>query len=268
MRRNWIKLYVDQTLRGTCFIELLPDERFIWFGFLLLAGDNAMEGKICVTEEMGFSNKQLASLLKCNTELINRSIKKMIRYEKIKVCKNNIIQILNWKKYQSEYQRQRDYREEYKRRKDKKNKISNKSVVTQSNNAKCVIERDIEEDKDIDKDKEKKIIKEKEKYLDFVLLTEEEHKKLLNKLGKNRTEEMIERLNNYIGSQGKKYKSHYFTILSWDRKDPDKEPTRKTKFFKAEDLDLSKYVPMPEHFKKKIHKDMKRIEDKNKVFNG
>ena len=41
MRRTWIKLFVDQTLRGTCFTELEPDERFVWFGFLLLAGDNA-----------------------------------------------------------------------------------------------------------------------------------------------------------------------------------------------------------------------------------
>jgi len=264
LRRNWIKLYVDQVLRGTCFEELIPDERFIWFGFLLLAGDNAMEGKICVTEEMGFSKEQLASLLKCDTELIKRSIKKMIRYEKIKINKNNVIQILNWQKYQSEYQRQRDYREEYKKRKDKRKK----SVVTQSNNAKCGIERDIEEEEEIDKDKEKNILrKEKEKYLDFVFLTKEEHKKLLKKLGKNRTDDMIERLNNYIGSHGKKYKSHYFTILTWDRKDPDKKTIIKTKFFKAED-DKGKYVPMPDHFKKKVEKDLKIIKDKKKFFNG
>jgi len=150
MRRNWIKLYVDQVLRGTCFKELIPDERFIWFGFLLLAGDNAMEGKICVTEEMGFSNKQLASLLKCKTELITRSIKKMVRYEKIKICESNIIQILNWKKYQSEYQRQRDYREEYKKRKQK----INKSVVTTRSNSKCGIERDRERDIEEERDKD------------------------------------------------------------------------------------------------------------------
>lgn len=113
------------------------------------------------------------------------------------------------------------------------------------------------------------ISKDKIRHLDFVLLTEEEHKKLLKKLGKNRTEEMIERLNNYIGSQGKKYKSHYFTILSWDRNDPDKEPTRKTKFFKAED-DNSKLTSKTKakKFIKEITQDLKRIEDKRKVFNG
>jgi hypothetical protein len=37
--------------------------------------------------------------------------------------------------------------------------------------------------------------------------------------------EKIERLNNYIGSSGKKYKSHYHTILNWSRNDP---PPRET----------------------------------------
>ena len=35
------------------------------------------------------------------------------------------------------------------------------------------------------------------------------------------TKDFIERLNNYIGSTGKRYKSHYHTILNWYRKDGD-----------------------------------------------
>jgi len=53
------------------------------------------------------------------------------------------------------------------------------------------------------------------KYLDFVYLTKEEYKKLEEKLGKSKTKYYIEKLNYYIGSKGKKYKSHYFTILNW-----------------------------------------------------
>ncbi len=59
----------------------------------------------------------------------------------------------------------------------------------------------------------------KEKFLEFVLLTKEERQKLIEKLGENKTKEMIERLNNYIGSKGKQYKSHYHTILAWLSKD-------------------------------------------------
>ena len=66
--------------------------------------------------------------------------------------------------------------------------------------------------------KEKNNIK-KETYLEFVKLTEEEYNKLIEKMGLHKTNDLIERLNNYIGSKGKKYKSHYHTILSWSRKD-------------------------------------------------
>jgi len=64
---------------------------------------------------------------------------------------------------------------------------------------------------------EKKL--EKDKYLDFVLLTKKEHTTINNLFGIGQTKALIERLNNYIGSKGKKYKSHYFTILNWAGKD-------------------------------------------------
>lgn len=59
----------------------------------------------------------------------------------------------------------------------------------------------------------------KKKFLDFVLLEEKEHEKLLTEYGKEQTDLFIEKLNDYIGSKGKKYKSHYFTIRNWMRKE-------------------------------------------------
>src|SRR3990172_1881248 len=61
--------------------------------------------------------------------------------------------------------------------------------------------------------------KEKGKYLEFVLLTDDEHARLIQKFGEAKTNEFIERLNNGIGSKGYKYKSHYHTILNWDARD-------------------------------------------------
>ena len=60
--------------------------------------------------------------------------------------------------------------------------------------------------------------KEKKKYMDVVFLTKEEYQKLIDKFGKDITEDKIEELNNSIMSKGYKYKSHYHTILCWDRK--------------------------------------------------
>lgn len=56
----------------------------------------------------------------------------------------------------------------------------------------------------------------KKKYGEFenVLLTDEEY----HKLEKSNLLMYIEQLSSYIASKGKKYKSHYATILSWSRK--------------------------------------------------
>ena len=55
-----------------------------------------------------------------------------------------------------------------------------------------------------------------------VLLTDDELQKLAEEIPNY--EEYIEKLSHYIESKGKKYKSHYATILMWHRKDSEKQP--------------------------------------------
>lgn len=71
--------------------------------------------------------------------------------------------------------------------------------------------------KNINRNK-KEIIKEKFGEFENVFLSVDEFQKLKSKLGVE-TENYIERLSSYIASSGKKYKSHYATILSWTQKD-------------------------------------------------
>jgi len=64
---------------------------------------------------------------------------------------------------------------------------------------------------DIVKDKKP----EKTFFSELVSLTESEYQKLFNEHGKYWAGKMIEILNNYKASSGKKYKSDYHAILSW-----------------------------------------------------
>lgn len=64
-------------------------------------------------------------------------------------------------------------------------------------------------------------------YADYVLLTDKEYQELIERLGLSECISWIEKLNNYIGSKGKKYKSHYHTILSWQRKNGTPEENNK-----------------------------------------
>jgi len=59
----------------------------------------------------------------------------------------------------------------------------------------------------------------KEKYKDFVFLSFDEYNKLVEKYNKKVVDGKIEDLNDYIGEKGKKYKSHYYTLNKWLRKD-------------------------------------------------
>ena len=67
----------------------------------------------------------------------------------------------------------------------------------------------------------------KKKFGEFenVFLSEQEFEKLKARF-KNEAEMYIDRLSNYIESSGKRYKSHYATILSWAEKDKQIEKLR------------------------------------------
>ncbi|MFA5350253.1 MAG: hypothetical protein WC357_02845 [Candidatus Omnitrophota bacterium] len=86
--------------------------------------------------------------------------------------------------------------------------------------------------------------KDKKLFLEFVYLSEEENKKLLDKFGEAETAVKIEKLNNYIGSKGARYRSHYHTILNWANRDKEKPlivaSTQKTATSDNPSLDLNK----------------------------
>jgi hypothetical protein len=68
-------------------------------------------------------------------------------------------------------------------------------------------------------DKNNKEILKKEKFGEFknVFLSDEEYNQLIKRFGKTGTNDRIENLSGYLASKGDKYKSHYATILSWER---------------------------------------------------
>ena len=108
-RKRWVRLWTHETLYGTTSKELLPDERCIWFSFLALAGESPVEGVVCIAHGMAYTDKQLAQLLNCPLDLVQRAKDKMLQFEKIRVDGNETIEIVNWQKYQSEYSRTKQY---------------------------------------------------------------------------------------------------------------------------------------------------------------
>ena len=52
-----------------------------------------------------------------------------------------------------------------------------------------------------------------------VLLTDDDHNKLIDQLGEHNTSEYIKKVDEYCQQTGKTYKDYYLTILNWWRKD-------------------------------------------------
>ena len=81
--------------------------------------------------------------------------------------------------------------------------------------------------KDPTPNKNDKELKKKKEYAEFVFLTIEEYKKLLDKYGEDKTALMINKLDNHKGASGQKYKSDYRAILKWVVDAVSKEPHQK-----------------------------------------
>jgi len=120
-RRPWIKLWTQAYLHGTTRQELKPDERSVWVDFMSLAGDSPVLGYICVAENVAYTDEQLAAILNISKELLIRAKSKMTEHGKIKENGSGIIEIVNFWKYQPQFDRN-EYQREYmkkKRREDK-----------------------------------------------------------------------------------------------------------------------------------------------------
>lgn len=110
-RRTWIKIFAEKWLRGSIRQEPL-EVRAIWIDILTLAADSVYgdDGVISVAPECGLTDEQIAAILNVDMTIWLEVKQKLINTERINVNGNNEIKMLNWRKYQSEYARQKPYR--------------------------------------------------------------------------------------------------------------------------------------------------------------
>ena len=72
---------------------------------------------------------------------------------------------------------------------------------------------------------EKRTQEEKKAFGPFVRLTNREREELDKKYGLDIVDDCIERMNLYIGQSGMKYRSHYFAVMNWLRREGRKPRT-------------------------------------------
>lgn len=175
------------------------------------------------------------------------SLKVLILKEFIIPFSSGVIVITDWKRnnyldknkvkdtiYQEE-KKQLTYNEETE-------KYESLTKVKQKLNQYSIVENSIEYNI-----KEKNIKKRKFGEFNNVLLTDEEYRKLENA----NLLTYIEKLSSYIASKGKKYKSHYATILNWSRKEKKDVPNWLDKEFEENVATEDEIKKLEEKMKKR-----------------
>ena len=148
-------------------------------------------------------------------------LKLLIAKSFILVFETGVIVIKHWRMHNTIRQDRyhpTDYQEEY----QKLDLKENNSYTWQPNGNQMATENRIDKIR-LDKISKEKYIKRKYGSFENVELTDEEYQKLKDQF--QDYESKIEALSSYIASKGVRYKSHYATILNWNRKDQEKLPT-------------------------------------------
>jgi len=133
-RKRWIKLWTQETLYGTTSQELELDEQAIWFKLLALAGDSVEPGKIEVAPGIPMTDEQIAGTVKAPLDVWLRTKQRLQAPDVDKIFINEgIINIRNWDKYQSEFDRA-EYMRQYMR--DYRSKTNSKQLTSKTANSK------------------------------------------------------------------------------------------------------------------------------------
>jgi len=111
-RKSWPKLNIfGKNGDGVCSKRNLSiSSRALWDDYLDLAALSPIRGKICLSINIGYTQEQLAEILRFPLDLINQCELNLLEYKMIDIKNNRVIDIINWKSYQSEYDRQLPYR--------------------------------------------------------------------------------------------------------------------------------------------------------------
>ena len=131
-RKRWIKLWTQETLYGTTSQELELDEQAIWFKLLALAGDSVEPSKIEVAPGIPMTDEQIAGTIKAPLDVWLRTKQRLEAVDVDKIYINEgIINIRNWDKYQSEFDRaeyMRQYMRDYRKSKTNSKQLTSKTA--------------------------------------------------------------------------------------------------------------------------------------------
>lgn len=175
-------------------------------------------GRLMFNDRIPFSSTMLSQVTRHNVGVVEKAMQIFQNLGLIEVMDNGAIYMADIQNFigksSTEADRIREYRNQIESEKTEQIGIC---TNVQQMSYKNTPEKELELELELEKEKEKKSEDEKKKYGEFenVSLSDSEIDKLDERLGDIGRGEYIERLSSYLAQTGKRYKSHYATILNW-----------------------------------------------------
>lgn len=110
VRRTWVKMWVTDCIEGSIRWQLDPAERSVWYDLILFSALSARPGIISDKDSRPYPHSFIANRLNIPLALLEKTLKKCQDEGRIQENSDGI-HIVNWERYQSEYQRQKQYRQ-------------------------------------------------------------------------------------------------------------------------------------------------------------
>lgn len=243
---KWIKIVTDIfDDEKILLIEGLPEADaiiVIWFKLLCLAGKQNNGGVLVMNNRMPYTEEMLSVIFRRKPAVISLAIQTFEAFGMIEII-DKAITIPNWGKHQNEsklaeireYNRIAKQKERERKQslllgegKENVNDMSRQVIECQGTDIDREVDTEVDTEKDTtpvpspepveppDPPKPPKPVEKKDRYLEFVTLSQKEYDSLVAKLGSEKAvQRCIEILNDWKGSKGKKYKSDFYAIHSW-----------------------------------------------------
>ncbi len=203
MANQWFKFYGGEYLSDPKIERLNPIERSCWLTILCMASMGT-DGVIEFLTIESLLNRSGIQFDPYNPEDWEKALGVLVKFQNLKMIDCEVdgrITVKNWERRQEHNLSVAE--RVAKSRAKHKNVTNDVTYVTSEENR-------IEENR----------VDNKSTYGEFenVKLTIDEYKKLIEKIGEKNTNIIIEELSSYIASKGKRYSSHYATLLNWARR--------------------------------------------------
>ena len=229
---QWVRLYVDMFGKYKIKkIRRLPggnDILLLWVMLLTMAGKCNAGGRIYITENIPFTEEDLAEELKFSIDTIRLGIKAFEEFDMI-TFNNGFIELVGWEEHQNE-DGLAQIREQTRKRVAKCREKKQLEASNVTSNVTVTLRNAIEEEGDLDKEKEFQsfILSNPESQRTYlqgigkgvVLLSEEQMSDLLDKLSVNEFDHYVGVIaDNELKGKHYKKKTHYQAILDMAAKD-------------------------------------------------